>query len=86
MALKKEVQVKIDGDYVRGSIINGKFRTSNLITLEQRYVNNGISGPILEKIIEELIELKESIDANQISEVLATSEKPNINDIDDIFF
>ncbi|MNJ90097.1 hypothetical protein D3C87_76910 [compost metagenome] len=77
--LKKEVQIKIDGKHIKGSIINGRFRTSNLVNVEQRNINNGITSSLLDDIIKELLELKELVEANEIVETLANDETPHVD-------
>ncbi|MDF2534077.1 MAG: hypothetical protein K0R18_234 [Bacillales bacterium] len=82
MALKKEVQIRIDGIHVKGSVVAGKFRTSDLVNIEQRKYQVGITGDIIRKVIEELQELADIVDASEVTEELARQDDTHIVGVD----
>lgn len=75
MTLKREVQVKVEGKYVKGSVIEGCFKTNTLIHIDARNYPHGFSSEIIRNIIEELQELADIIDASEVTEELAKESR-----------
>lgn len=74
MALQKETKIDITGKYIRGSVVKGKYKTTDVVLVDGRQMKIGLSGNIIREIIEELKELADVVDANQIAEMLADSD------------
>ena len=83
MALKKEVSIKVKGNYISGSIVGYTFKTGSLIN------NIGdkkeFTTETLKKIIEELQELVDTMEGVHISHKLSSDNNHN-NDIESFSF
>lgn len=73
MALKKQVEIKIEGQYIKGKIINDKFISNQLVITKA----NEFNSFYIEKVILELQELHNTLEGCRIGEKL-TEEDTNL--------
>lgn len=71
MALKLQTHIKVDGIYVKGTIIGNTYRTENVIVPQTRNQMHGYSVTEVEEMIKELQQLKEAMDSVIVADKLA---------------
>lgn len=70
--LKKHVEVKIEGEYVKGKIINGLY-ISNMLVIAK---SSSFDTKTIKEVIEELQELHDVIESTRVADKL--SESPDL--------
>jgi hypothetical protein len=82
MGLRTEVQIKVDGTYVKGSVIGKSYKTNQLVNV---YGNkNQYASYELKKIIAELQELADLMDGVEVTDKLADTNAGVQTSEDDI--
>lgn len=76
MTLKKDVHIKIRGDFVKGTIINGRFKTEILVDLSScsSFNAHGLNSKLLKEVIKELQELNETLEGIEVAEELTKDD------------
>lgn len=67
MALKKEVHMKIEGNYVKGTIVGDIFKTNILVQTESINDRKQIGLITLKRAVEELQELVEILEGIDVA-------------------
>ncbi|AEO93323.1 gp52 [Bacillus phage G] len=73
MSLITEINIKVTGDYLRGTIKNDKYLTNNLIlppSMERNKPEFGLNVMQIRNIIKELEELADLMDSSNIANTL----------------
>lgn len=78
MELKKDVHIKIEGKFLKGTVIGPNYHTGNVIITNRKVDNISLNTNELREIIQELTELVDTIDAFKVSNTLVSSEESNL--------